>query len=119
MQKGPDIKKICVIDDNALILTTIRRALAGHGYEVYVASDRKEFASLCEKIDFDLIIIDYYLKDSTALDIKKDLQAKGKSSVSLLIMTGKEGPEGFNLPFIKKPFSIQELRRIVSEILSG
>jgi len=110
--------KICVVDDNPLILTVVKKALSILGYGLFTASDRKEFCTLFEKEDFDLVITDYYLKDSTALEIAKDILNK-KPSTRILIMTGKEFPEETGLPFIKKPFSIKELRNRVIELLSS
>jgi len=110
--------KICVVDDNPLILTVVKRALSTLGYDLFTASDRKEFCSLFEKEDFDLVITDYYLKDSTALEITKDILNR-KPATRILIMTGKKIPEETGLSYIKKPFSIKELRNRVIELLSS
>lgn len=49
LQKGFDIKRICILDDNPLILMTLKRALNAPGYEIFSVSTREEFAELLEK----------------------------------------------------------------------
>jgi DNA-binding response OmpR family regulator len=109
--------KICVVDDNPLIVTTVKRALSALGYSISVANNLKEFSVLSEKEDFDLVITDYYLQDSTALDIKNRLSNK-ENPASILVMTGKDLSSDFGLPLIKKPFSVKELREVVQNILA-
>ncbi len=108
--------RICVIDDNPLILTTVKRALAREGYEVFTVSDKEGFSQVLERERFDLVITDFNLKDCTGLDIRDEL-LKRSASTRIIVMTGKEIPQGIDIPFIRKPFSIKELRSLVAEIL--
>lgn len=117
MQKGSDIKRICILDDNPLILVTLKRALNAPDYEIFSVSDREEFVKLLEKYSFDLVITDYYLKDSTAEDIR-DMLVKKSPGALLMIISGKPLPDNLKMPYIKKPFSINEIREKVAELLS-
>ncbi|MFN3739527.1 MAG: response regulator [Thermodesulfovibrionales bacterium] len=116
-QKGSDIKRICILDDNPLILMSLKRALNAPGYEIFSVSGREEFAELLENYSFDLVITDYYLKDSTAEDIM-DMLVKKSPGALLMIMSGRPLPDNLNRPYIKKPFSINEIRKKVAELLS-
>lgn len=118
LQKKPDIKKICVIDDNPLILSSIKRALRNSNYEIFGASNREEFVKLLEHETFDLVITDYYLKDCTALEIKTLLYEKSPDTL-LIVMSGRDLPGNLSLPSIQKPFSIKDLRSIVDDLLRG
>lgn len=116
-QKGIDIKRICILDDNPLILMTLKRALKAQGYEIFSVSDMEGFSELLENYSFDLVITDYYLKDSTAADIRDMLVEKAPGTL-LMIMSGRPLPDTLNMPYIKKPFSINEIRKKVAELLS-
>lgn len=111
------MKKICVIDDDSLIVATVKRALTKSGYEVSTTSDLEGFKVLADRKNFDLVITDYNLGVYTALDIWKELITKTPFT-KMLIMTGRDLPEGIHIPWIRKPFSIMELRKVVSELLS-
>lgn len=117
-QKELERNKICIIDDDPLILSSVKRALSSSGYNIYTASDRDEFLKLLSIERFDLVITDYYLKDCTALDIKALLHESAPETL-LIVMSGKCLPEGFALPYIRKLFSIKELRRIVDGLMRG
>ncbi|MCX7794838.1 MAG: response regulator [Thermodesulfovibrionales bacterium] len=118
-QKKSEIKKICIIDDDPLILTSVKRALSSSGYEIYGASGREEFVKLLDTERFDLVITDYHLKDCTALDIRNIIYEKSPETL-ILLMSGKELSPDITLPnIIRKPFSIKELRSMVSELLGG
>ena len=116
LQKEPDKKKICILDDNPLILMTLKRALSSSGYEIFSASGREEFIKLLEKYSFDLLITDYYLEDSTAEDIRGMLVKKSPGTL-LVVISGRPLPDNLNIPYIKKPFSINEIRKKVTELL--
>lgn len=117
LRKGPEKNRICIIDDNPLILSSVKRALSASGYTILTAADKEEFLKLLGTERFDLVITDYYLKDCTALDIKTLIDEKTPETL-LLVMSGKDLSEDIAIPSIRKPFSIKELRRIVDELLS-
>lgn len=96
---------------------TLKRALNASGYEIFSVSAMEDFAELLKLYRFDLVITDYYLKDSTAEDIR-DMLVKKSPEALLMIMSGRTLPDNLNMPYIKKPFSINEIRKKVAELLS-
>ena len=58
--------KILVIDDELEICKQISLILSKHGYEVTYANSYKEFADLeLRNFDYDVVLVDLWLKNST------------------------------------------------------
>ncbi len=116
---------ILVVDDEALIVDVIISSLKKHGYTVKGALDGKKAIELIKEMDFDVVISDYRMPNlsgeklySTLLEIKPSLLKK------LIYITGEIVDET-NLAFIKenelpvlqKPFDINKLIEIVSDLI--
>jgi DNA-binding NtrC family response regulator len=109
-------ESILVVDDEHLILATVERVLTKTGFHVEAALDRGRFLSLAENGRFDLCIADLNMKDMTLEEIEKTVLKKNPEA-RFLVMSGSgySGPE----PYLQKPFRIEDLRRLVREILGG
>ncbi|MBI5100655.1 MAG: response regulator [Nitrospirae bacterium] len=109
-------KKILVVDDEALILTTIERALGRVGYVTVKARNMTELSLVLETCaPFDLLISDVHLEDADVEDIIS--RVRGVSpSVPVLVISGGHNTLGHS-HFIEKPFSLEDLRRKVGDML--
>jgi len=85
-------KNILVIDDDKLILKTIRRLLEKKGYAVVCASDPDEAEDLASKTNFDLLISDIRMpgKDGISLirKIKEEHFKQGNPDPPFIFITG-------------------------------
>jgi len=72
--------RILLIEDNPDHALFTQRVLkrADRGYEVDSAAEAKEASKKIAEENYDLIICDYRLPDSSALDILKEMRQKGK-----------------------------------------
>jgi two-component system cell cycle response regulator CpdR len=109
-------KKILVVDDEALILKAVERALARVGYTVAAAQNMKELARALMGESYDLLITDVYMEGGTFDEVVEMVRGKFPE-VKVLKMSGAadKREEG---NFIEKPFSIKTLRQRVKEILN-
>ncbi len=110
-------EKILVVDDDALILTAIERALAKIGYSINRAQNMEELDEALKGGPFDLLITDIYM-DGGSLDEVIDRVRATSPSVKILRMSGSSA-RGRGEGFIEKPFSIDALRKRVRVILDG
>ncbi len=108
-------KKILAIDDEKLILKSIKKALDKIGYEVTTASDREQFLSCLKNNSYDLVILDLHMDGLTRDEIVETCGEK-MGDVKFLVISGSELPSEEN--FIQKPFRISELREKVRELLN-
>lgn len=109
-------KRILIMDDEPLVLSTMERALSKVGYSVVTASEPKGFSESFSANPFDLLIIDLYIKGSPVHKLAE--MAKGKNpGIKLLFVSGSI-PEVEPENFLQKPFRIEELRERVKNILN-
>jgi DNA-binding NtrC family response regulator len=108
--------KILVVDDEPLILIAVERALSRVGYFTRKAKNMEELDAVLTESPFDLLITDIYLQDETADSIISRVK-ETSPSIKVLKMSGSANRET-TVNFIEKPFTIDALRKKVSEILN-
>jgi DNA-binding response OmpR family regulator len=111
-------EKILAVDDEPLVLSTIEKALSKAGYRVRAASDEKSFIEALRAGSFPLIIMDAHLGGDTDIAaLMAEARKVSPGSKILLISGSQPAIEGEH--FLEKPFTIEELRKRVREILDG
>jgi DNA-binding NtrC family response regulator len=115
--------RVLVVDDELSIRTAIRRFLMGAGFEVSDADNRASALAQARKERPDAIILDYQLRDCTALDLLPQFKAidanvaiivlTAHGSVELAVTAIKEGAE----QFLTKPVELPTLLVILNRTL--
>ncbi len=113
--------RILVVDDEPSIGAGIKRALGGHNVEV--AGSGREAIDACEQGDFDLVLCDVMMPDVSGMDVFDHIhEIRPEFSKRFVFMTGgaftpkaREFLEAVPNEHIEKPFSIRELRTLVSK----
>jgi len=108
--------KILVFDDEPLILKSIEKTLTRIGYEVTPIQKKKDFINKIKKKDFSLLIFDLHIPEITKEEIMS-IALRENPHIKFLIISGSDEKEG--IPFLRKPFEINELRKMVKELLDG
>jgi two-component system chemotaxis response regulator CheY len=116
------MKKIVIIDDEIKLREALVELFSFIGYEIIEAQDGLEGL---EKVDLhipDLILCDVMMPNLDGYGFLKKHGASKHASIPVLLLTAKieEKDEitGSNLGakgYIKKPFSFQELKRIIEK----
>lgn len=108
-------EKILVLDDEPLILKTVDRALTKKGYEVRIASEPDAFMRMLEEDPADLLLMDMHLEGMNSASLLgriSDVAPKAK----VIFMSGLF-PERDDIFFLEKPFTIDDLRQLIREVL--
>lgn len=107
--------KFLVVDDDALIADFIRLSLQEQGHVVDVAHTGAHGRTLAMVYDYDAIVLDYVLPDTTGVDVLRDMRARGRST-PVLMLTARADTEhmlmGLNSgadDYLGKPFEIAVL----------
>lgn len=120
--------RIIVIDDDASLRLTIRRALEKEGHDVREADDGARGLALLAESSADLLITDVFMPGQdgivTLLKIRKQ-----HPGLKVVVMSGGAFDGRVDLledarvlgatRTISKPFNIEDVRRIVAEVLAG
>jgi len=115
------MKKILVIDDEAIVSISCERALVPEGYEVRLAASGKEGIKFLEKESFSLVLLDLKMPDMDGIEVLNKINATwpdtkvvmvtGYSTVETAVQALRLG--AYN--FIEKPFTPDTLITAVKE----
>ncbi len=112
-------RRIFVVEDEFLIRMLLEDMLTDLGYElVGVAGRVDEAAEMAETKDFDLAILDVNLDGQ---DVYPVADLIGKRGLPFMFVTGYGGrglPDNYrNRPTLQKPFQLDELKRMLAQLL--
>ena len=121
-------KNILVIDDEELVIESLRRLLKREGYEVVVALNGKEAIQKVKEINFDLIVSDIRMPGMDGVEIIKNireyLKQGKKEPIPEILITGYASEESFKraqelkvADYIYKPFDIVDFLNIIKKYL--
>ena len=114
--------RILVCDDELLIRELIRDYCINEGYDCDLAEDGSVAIDLCERNDYDLIIMDIMMPNVDGLTAIKEIK-KIKDIPTIMLSARKEEEDklhGFDLgieDYVTKPFSPKELMARIKVIM--
>ncbi|MBN1624548.1 MAG: response regulator [Clostridia bacterium] len=118
-----DMKKILVIDDEKNIRTLVRNCLQESAYEVDIAVNGEEGYSKLKESVYDVALIDIKMPGISGLELLRMLRDNG-IQIDVVMMTAygtvERAVEAMKLgaiDFISKPFTPDEIRRIIKSVL--
>ncbi len=115
--------RVLVVDDEEKIRAIIRKYAEFEGYEITEAENGMEAVALCEKQDFDVIIMDVMMPELDGFSACKEIQKKKMIPTIMLSARGEEYDRlhGFEIgvdDYVVKPFSPRELMMRVKVVAS-
>jgi DNA-binding NtrC family response regulator len=118
------IENILIIDDDAEGRNTLSTILGDEGYSVETAENGKQALKTCEKMPFDVALIDIDLPDIKGTELLhrlKEIQPKmvkiiitGHPSIENAAKSVNEKADGY----ILKPFNVGELLEMIKKLLT-
>jgi CheY-like chemotaxis protein len=113
-------KNILLIDDEELIIRSLRKLLEKNGFIVFVAKNGQDALAISEEEIFDLIIADIRMPGMNGVEtmesIYENLEKRKIKKTPTVFITGyadeeiKKKAKGLKpIAYIYKPFEIQEL----------
>ena len=120
-------KCICIVDDHLNIREMLRYALTLQGVEVVEAVDGADALEKIVALDIDLFLIDWLMPNVDGLEMLRRLRAmEAFTETPVVMISGRDDIEARNrarelgvLYWLKKPFRISELQRVVENSLQG
>lgn len=121
--------KILVVDDEQNIRNILRESLKRDEHEIFEAGTGQEATEILSSQAIELVITDLVMPGKTGLDLIMEIKEK-HPDLTIIAISGGGGINGrFDyLPIaeliganniIKKPFSINEIKKSVSDLLAG
>lgn len=117
------MKKILLVEDEAHVVSFIKKGLAEEGFEVTVAFDGKTGLNLALENNFDLIVLDIMLPEINGYEVCKEIRRKDKL-IPVIFLSALGTSENivmgleFNADdYIVKPFKFVELLARIRNLL--
>lgn len=116
--------KLLVVEDDRLLNNTLCYNLSAAGYTVDSTMTKAAAARLCEKQDYDLIVLDINLPDGSGFDFCRYIKER-RPDTAIIFLTAndleRDMLRGFELgadDYVTKPFPINVFQKKVSALLS-
>lgn len=116
------MKKILVIEDEAMIREGVLAFLTAKGYEVKGASDGLEGYTLFQQYPFDAIVLDIMLPKMSGIQVLQEIRKTSDLPVLMLTALSDETTQlaSFDAQaddYINKPFSLSVLEKRIEAVL--
>ena len=114
--------KLCIVDDEEKIRALIKKYALFEGYEVKEAENGMQAIEMCQREDFDLVVMDIMMPELDVFSACKKIREFSEVPVIMLSARGEEYDKihGFEIgvdDYIVKPFSPKELMMRVQAVL--
>lgn len=121
-------KNILIIDDEELIIKSLKKLLEKEGYSVFIAKNGQDAVIMAEEENFDLIVADIRMPGMNGVEavqsIYQELDKRNLKRMPVIFITGYADAETKKkaqtlkpIAYIYKPFDMSELVDKVRDIL--
>lgn len=121
-------KKILVVDDEELVIESLRRLLRREGYDVTMVTSGKQALEKIKETNFDLVVSDIRMPELDGIqiirNIREYLKQNKKKLIPEILMTGYSSPDNLRqaqelkvADYIYKPFDIIDFLEVVKKNL--
>jgi DNA-binding NtrC family response regulator len=122
-QFAPAARKVLVVDDEAVVVHSIRKILARKGFAVEEAFTCQEALAQVFTRDYDLILLDMRMSDGNGMDVLQRIKSK-RPELHVVIVTGYasidsavEAIRKGASDYMPKPFTPDELYNMTRRVL--
>jgi len=123
-RKAAAVPKVLVVDDEPVVVNSIRKTLARKSYRIEEAFSGREAMERVMAESYDLVLLDMRLPDANGLDLVEEMK-KRKPGLRVVVVTGYASIDtaveaikrGAN-DYMAKPFTPDELSTMTSKVLS-
>ncbi len=118
-------KKVLAIDDEAIVLESIRKVLTAEGFDVATTLSAREGIHMAAREPYHIVLSDIRMPDVDGLTVLRDIK-RVKPTMPILIITGyatvSSAVQAMKLGavnYIEKPFTPEELVRTVTAAIEA
>jgi DNA-binding response OmpR family regulator len=120
-----DKKRILLVDDDNVILESMRLALETKGYDIFTAENGADALEITENSDPDLLVLDQMMPKRSGFRVLETLSKAPESTVPVIMITANEGVRHKAYAqmlgvrdYLQKPFTMDQLVEAVERELN-
>ena len=119
------MKKILIVEDDALLNRTLGYNLASDGYDVASAYNYKDAVQHLKETEFNIALLDINLPDGNGLDLCEEIRGRGQHTYIIFITANDKesdmlkGYEAGGADYVTKPFSVMVLCKKVAAVFAN
>lgn len=121
---GSDLRRLLIVDDDAIIRETLRILLRGNGFDVVgEASDGIKAMQMMEKHNPGIVLLDISMPGASGLEVLEEIRQRYPKTQVIMISgeaksdTVKQAVESGAVGYIVKPFNtanvVQNIQRVL------
>jgi two-component system, OmpR family, response regulator len=123
-----EVARVLIVEDTEIVRRALERAVARMGHRTESTSDSVEALAMAVKDPPDLVLLDYRMPRLGGAEVFEEMRASlGERCPKVLFVSAtpaeevKRDVERFGAPagYVKKPFHLDDLVRVVGEALGG
>jgi len=108
------VRSVMIVDDDIYFSQVLADDLREEGYIVQTVREFENMSSQTANILPDVLLIDYYLPDSTGVQILREMESHTRLKyIKKILMSGETDvqylAEKMKIPFLEKPFEMKKL----------
>ncbi len=118
------VPRILFVDDEELVLNTLRRHFLNEDYEIFTANSGREGLKYLEETPIEVVISDFRMPEMNGSDFLKHVSARWPDTVRIVLSGYADMPalislinDGEIFRFINKPWKENELKENIQEAL--
>ncbi len=116
------MKRVLIVDDEEMIVRTVKAYLDREGFKTYTAADGEEALRSFEEKGPDLIVLDLMLPKLSGLEVTRRIRATSRVPIIMLTAKAAEADRVVGLElgaddYVVKPFSPRELVARIRAVL--
>lgn len=114
-------KKLLVVDDDALFRESIVEILSTQDYSIFEAADGKKGIQYCDKLNMDVVLLDYKLPDMKGIDLCEAILSRNEQTKIIFITAYPSLKNAIQAlkagahDYLTKPFEIEELELAIEK----
>lgn len=120
-----DKKRILLVDDDNVILESMKVALETRGYDIFTAGNGTDALEMAENSDPDLLVLDQMMPQRSGFRVLETLSKTPESNVPVIMITANEGVRHKAYAqmlgvkdYLQKPFTMDQLMEAVERELN-
>jgi DNA-binding NtrC family response regulator len=117
----PSPLDLLVVDDDAEFRGILQKRFDQHGFHTSAASSGEEALDLCQRREFDVVVLDMMMPGMSGMEVLAKMKA-GPSECEVVMLTGQATVESAvaamklgAYDYLVKPFPIKELERVIEK----